>query len=130
MKKMFSFLSAIAFAVSVTWADGTAFTSVLPSVATSADSVSVTATDSIPLLGTIMNMRIDYSVTNRLFELQHQHETLRSQLDEARKLIESKVEGASAPTMEQFYLRQDSICLDISSQIKDIELEIDRITKK
>lgn len=92
---------------------------------TAAQPDSVTATTA-----NFMNMRINQSATARLRYLQQKERELTSQLETARAALGTSVEGATARTLEQYNIRQDSICLDLSSQLTDVRLEISELTGK
>ena len=85
--------------------------------------------DTITITDSFLNMRIDQEATARLQRLQQSQRELNVQLESAKTNLGAKVEGASAKTLEQYNLRQDSICLDLRSQLIDVELQINEIVK-
>ena len=84
----------------------------------------VTATDNR------IHIRINQEATVRLHELQQKEQELNTRLEDARNYLGTSVEGASARTQERYNILQDSICLDLRSQITDVQLQIADITTK
>lgn len=74
-----------------------------------------------------MNLRIDREATARLRELSQKQEELLNEYEVAAASRDSKIEGATSQTLEMFYTKQDSICMDIRSKIIDIQMQIDEI---
>ncbi|MGN0036942.1 MAG: hypothetical protein ACI36X_06990 [Bacteroidaceae bacterium] len=63
----------------------------------------------------------------RIKSLQQQKQQLRTQIAEADKQRNRHIEGVSAARLEQINDRQDSICLDLRSQLVTVELELQEI---
>lgn len=84
--------------------------------------------DTITSTGSFLNMRINQEATAHLRDLLQQQKDLNAQLDAAKNNLGANVEGASAHALEQYNIHQDSICLDLRSQIVDVELQISEIT--
>lgn len=83
--------------------------------------------DVVPSSGNYLNMRINQEATARLQGLYKRQQELNSQIESAKSTLGTKVEGATARALEQFNNRQDSICLDLKSQLIDVGLQIDEI---
>ena len=64
----------------------------------------------------------------RIKALQQKKQQLRTQIAEADKQRNRHIDGVSAVRLEQINDRQDSICLDLRSQLVTVELELNEIT--
>lgn len=86
--------------------------------------------DTVSVKDSRIHIRINQEATVRLRALQQKEQVLNTRLGTARAYLGTSVEGASARTLEQYNIRQDSICLDLRSQITDVQLQITEITEK
>lgn len=64
----------------------------------------------------------------RLNELKTRKADIQKQIETEDRKRNQTIEGVSAETMEQMNLAQDSICLELRSQLVEVELEIAEIT--
>lgn len=86
--------------------------------------------DTVSVKDSRIHIRINQEATVRLRALQQKEQELNTRLETARAYLGPSVEGASARTLEQYNICQDSICLDLRSQITDVQLQITEITEK
>lgn len=70
------------------------------------------------------------SITNavRIKSLQEKRQTLKAQIDSEDKKRNQRIEGVSAANLELINDKQDSVCLELRSQLVAVELELQEIS--
>lgn len=127
MKRYILVLAAALVVISTALASGNDYMPIIPDKTDNdihEQQDTVTATDNR------IHIRINQEATVRLHALQQKEQELNTKLETARTYLGTSVEGASARTQEQYNILQDSICLDLRSQITDVQLQIAEITTK